>query len=136
MLMKDCINFEGCDRHLMCMQSNTLKDHYSFKLGGGGGNFKLSTSNVGSIPEDILPIVGGCAPFTEDGYGVFYCYANSFMPYTVLAYNSSEITDHVKYARAIDQAMYDVLSLIKGRDLSLSYYEMAVQATKTYCTIQ
>ena len=58
------------------------------------------------------------------------------MPYTVLAYNSSEITDHAKYARAIDQAMYDVLSLIKGRDLSLSYYEMAVQATKTYCTIQ
>ncbi|RMX56747.1 hypothetical protein pdam_00021211, partial [Pocillopora damicornis] len=75
-LMRDAVNGQGIDRHLLGLQliaaseglpTPAIYTDKAWTASGGGGNFVLSTSCVG-----FSSILGGCAAMVKDGYGAFY----------------------------------------------------------------
>lgn len=78
--MLECLNAEGCDRHLMGLAvlawlelgGDAMPELFldaSFEKSGGNGKFVLSTSLNG-----FTPLVGCVTPMVEDGYGCFYSF--------------------------------------------------------------
>ena len=64
----------------------------AFKKSGMGGNFRLSTSNVGYTPQ-----FGGFAPMTPDGYGACYALLEGRINIGVSAWRSCAL-DCAKFA--------------------------------------
>jgi carnitine O-octanoyltransferase len=66
----------GCDRHLLGLRlasqeldielPKIFKDE-SWKKSGGDGNFLISSCCFG-----YSDTIAGCAPMSQDGYGIFY----------------------------------------------------------------
>lgn len=113
-LMANCVNFDGgFDRHLLALsnlddgEKCELTEHYTYKL-GGAGNYLLSTSCVGSMQEGKLPFIGGCAPFRDDGYGLFTCYSDSHI-YLSLWWYENNGTDGEKLGETIDQIVSNLV---------------------------
>ena len=107
---------EGIDRHLMGLYVAAVMgggelppvftDH-AFKKSGMGGNFRLSTSNVGYTPQ-----FGGFAPMTPDGYGACYALLEGRINIGVSAWRSCALTDCAKFARSIEGALRDTMALV------------------------
>ena len=108
---------QGIDRHLLGLYIAahlrgsepfpTLFTDKAYKLSGGGGNYKVSTSNVG-----YTPLFGGFAPMTPDGYGACYALLEGRINIGVSAWRSCALTDCAKFARSIEGALRDTMALV------------------------
>ena len=88
---------QGIDRHLLGLYiAAYLKgvepfpaifSDKAYKLSGGGGNYRLSTSNVG-----YTPLFGGFAPMTADGYGCCYSMLEGRMNIMITTWHSCKET--------------------------------------------
>merc|ERR1719263_2438216 len=78
----------------------------AYKRSGGGGNYRLSTSNVG-----YTPMCGGFAPMTADGYGVCYALLEGRMNISVSAWRACDATDALRFKHGIAQALVDLRAL-------------------------
>ncbi|KFM68406.1 Peroxisomal carnitine O-octanoyltransferase, partial [Stegodyphus mimosarum] len=101
LLMKDCTENNGCDRHLLGLYMTSVEEGMplpelfsdpSWIKSGGSGNFVLSTSCCGYTP------LGGCVmPMREDGYGTFYNIENQRFTFTISAFNRCPETSAAKF---------------------------------------
>jgi len=106
----------ACDRHLLGLQiaaylSGTsprpaIFTDTAYKKSGGGGNFVLSTSNVG-----YTPLFGGFAPMTKHGYGACYSILDSRINISTSSWNSCEHTDCQKFGESLVRALIDLQQL-------------------------
>ena len=90
---------QGIDRHLLGLYiaaylkggetMPTIFTDPAYKAAGGGGNYRLSTSNTG-----YTPLFGGFSPMTTDGYSVCYTLENR-MNIIISARNSCETRQQV-----------------------------------------
>jgi len=107
---------QGIDRHLLGLYIAahlrgsepfpSIFTDKAYKLSGGGGNYRMSTSNVG-----YTPLFGGFAPMTADGYGVCYAMLESRMNVMVTAWNSCTDTSAARMRAAIAQALCDMRTM-------------------------
>ena len=105
----------GIDRHILGLYIAAhlkgagipaLFSDKAFKLSGGGGNYRMSTSNVG-----YNPMFGGFAPMTKDGYGVCYAQLEGRMNLMVTAWRSCEETSAKRFSEILSQTLVDMRSL-------------------------
>ena len=126
---------EGIDRHLMGLYVAAVMgggelppvftDH-AFKKSGMGGNFRLSTSNVGYTPQ-----FGGFAPMTPDGYGACYALLEGRINIGVSAWRSCALTDCAKFARSIEGALRDTMAFaVAAHDPTGRHPELVVFARR------
>ncbi|KAK0390307.1 hypothetical protein QR680_019293 [Steinernema hermaphroditum] len=109
-LMSNAMEQKGVDRHLLgirktiesfgkgCSLKLDLPHLYTdaaWKLSGGDGNFKLSTSFVG---YDENGAFGYVAAMLLDGYGVFYKINKQSINLVVTSYHQSKFTDLEKFS--------------------------------------
>ena len=105
---------QGVDRHLLglmvaahlCGEQPALFTDPAFKRSGGGGNYVISTSNVG-----YTPLFGGFAPMTPDGYGVCYAMLEGRMNISVSAWRDCKDTDAARFKAGIARALLDLRSV-------------------------
>ena len=109
--LKRVLTGQGIDRHLLGLmvaahlagESPALFSDPAFKRSGGGGNFVVSTSNVG-----YTPLFGGFSPMTADGYGVCYAMLEGRMNVAVTAWRSEPSTCADKMHDALVDALVDM----------------------------
>lgn len=105
---------QGIDRHLLglyicAVMRGELPAFFSdgaYKLSGGGGNYVISTSNVG-----YTPMMGGFAPMTADGYGICYAMLEGRLNVSITAWRSCEETCASKMREALSEALVDMMQL-------------------------
>jgi len=107
---------QGIDRHLLglyiaahlkgCEPMPPLFSDKAWKLSGGGGNYKLSSSNVG-----YTPLFGGFAPMTPDGYGVCYAQMEGRMNMMITTWRSCEHTSAAKFRDVLVSTLIDMRNL-------------------------
>lgn len=107
---------QGIDRHLLGLMIAAymrgddplpaLFTDVAYTRSGGGGNYRLSTSNVG-----YTPTFGGFAPMTNDGYGLCYALLENRMNIAITAWRSNEKTDAHRLCDAMSKALLDVASM-------------------------
>jgi len=109
---------QGIDRHLLGLyivaslsgeELPALFSDPAFKRSGGGGNYRLSTSNVG-----YTPMFGGFAPMTHDGYGVCYAMLEGRINISVSAWHSCAETCARVFARSIETSLQDMQRLCEA----------------------
>jgi len=106
----------ACDRHLLGLY---IAAHFSgmtprpaiftdtaYKKSGGGGNFVISTSNVG-----YTPLFGGFAPMRKDGYGACYSILDSRINISTSSWNTCAHTDCQKFGEHLVKALIDMQHL-------------------------
>ena len=71
-----------------------------------GGNYRLSTSNVG-----YSPLFGGFAPMTADGYGVCYSMLEGRMNLAITAWRSCADTSATKFHDALAEALTEMRAM-------------------------
>ena len=114
---------QGIDRHLLGLyivaasQGDVpeLFTDESFKLSGGGGNYILSTSNVG-----YTPMCGGFAPMTPDGYGVCYSILEGRMNISVTTWRTCKETDAPQMCESLSKALCDMMYVCSERSKASS----------------
>ena len=114
--MKRVLTGQGIDRHLLGLmvaahlagESPALFSDPAFKRSGGGGNFTISTSNVG-----YTPLFGGFSPMTADGYGVCYAMLEGRMNVAVTAWRSEPTTCADRMHDALIDALVDMQLMCK-----------------------
>mmetsp|Transcript_77960 Transcript_77960/g.154932 ORF Transcript_77960/g.154932 Transcript_77960/m.154932 type:complete len:549 (-) Transcript_77960:374-2020(-) len=104
---------QGIDRHLLGLyiagRLNGLDplpaifSDKSFQASGGGGNYRLSTSNVG-----YTPLFGGFAPMTADGYGTCYAQLEGRMNVVISAWRSCQETSAGKFRDTLARTLCDL----------------------------
>ena len=113
-------NFQACDRHLLALSSLDeeceLITHPSYKTGGGGGNFYISSSSLGSDSDKFegIPKLGGCAPFREDGYGIFNGNTENFLNFCVWWYGDNDKVDGDKFLATIEKVIMGLVKNLGG----------------------
>jgi len=116
--MIDCSNFKGCDRHLFALYYQAIEKGMdipelftdkAFSLSGGGGNFILSTSFLGHTP-----VVGGCAPMCENGYGVFNSIEPERMSYFITCWKADKETDCLKLFNGLSETYEEMQKLLES----------------------
>ena len=90
----------------LCGEQPALFTDPAFKRSGGGGNYVISTSNVG-----YTPLFGGFAPMTPDGYGVCYAMLEGRMNVAITSWRSDPDTCSDRMHAALSQAMCDMQAL-------------------------
>jgi hypothetical protein len=105
---------QGIDRHLLglyicAVMRGEMPAFFSdraYKLSGGGGNYVISTSNVG-----YTPMMGGFAPMTADGYGICYAMLEGRLNASITAWRSCEETCAARMREALSEALVDMMQL-------------------------
>ena len=107
---------QGIDRHMLGLYIAAhlrgsdpfpaLFSDKAYKLSGGGGNYKMSTSNVG-----YTPLFGGFAPMTPDGYGCCYAMLEGRMNLVVTTWRSCQHTSAAGFRDALAKALVDMRDL-------------------------
>ncbi len=106
---------QGVDRHMLGLmiashlRGDDLPPIFSdaaYKRSGGGGNYRLSTSNVG-----YSPLFGGFAPMTADGYGVCYSMLEGRMNLAITAWRSCADTSATKFHDALAEALTEMRAM-------------------------
>ncbi|XP_071498613.1 peroxisomal carnitine O-octanoyltransferase-like isoform X1 [Diadema antillarum] len=114
-LMGECLQNQGCDRHLLGLYF--ISDELGLSVpeifldagfikSGGGGNFTLSTSLAG-----YTPFLGLVAPMCHDGYFCTYRITDDNFEFCVVSHHSSSETDNHALFKLISQAMNDIHGL-------------------------
>ncbi|XP_003743510.1 peroxisomal carnitine O-octanoyltransferase [Galendromus occidentalis] len=109
--MLECLNAEGCDRHLMGLAIQAwlelggdalpeLFQDASFEKSGGNGKFKLSTSLNG-----FTPLIGCVTPMVDDGYGCFYSFDQDNIIVACTAFRSEDHSAERFYRSIVDTLM-------------------------------
>lgn len=115
-LMRDAVNGQGIDRHLLGLQliaaseglpTPAIYTDKAWTASGGGGNFVLSTSCVG-----FSSILGGCAAMVKDGYGAFYSIEDNRINFVIATFTTSEVTDAKKFQHSLDESFRDMKHLL------------------------
>lgn len=115
-LMRDAVNGQGIDRHLLGLQliaaseglpTPAIYTDKAWTASGGGGNFVLSTSCVG-----FSSILGGCAAMVKDGYGAFYSIEDNRINFVIATFTTSEVTDAKKFQHSLDESFRDIKHLL------------------------
>ena len=107
---------QGIDRHLLGLYiaaylkgmepMPSLFSDKAYKASGGGGNYRLSTSNVG-----YTPLCGGFAPMTADGYGVCYAQLENRMNLMITCWRSCAETDADAFRDTLARTLVDMRAL-------------------------
>jgi hypothetical protein len=107
---------QGIDRHLLglyiaaYLQGTepfpSIFTDKAYKLSGGGGNYVVSTSNVG-----YSPLFGGFAPMTADGYGCCYAMLEGRMNIMVTTWKSCAHTSAATFSDVLAKALVDMRDL-------------------------
>lgn len=107
---------QGIDRHLLGLYIAAhlkgsdpfpaLFSDKAYKLSGGGGNYRVSTSNVG-----YTPLFGGFAPMTADGYGVCYSMLEGRMNVMITSWKSCNETCSSRFRDILSQVLVDMREL-------------------------
>ena len=115
---------QGIDRHMLGLYIAAhlngtdpfpaLFSDRAYKLSGGGGNYRMSTSNVG-----YTPLFGGFAPMTADGYGVCYSMLEGRMNIMITTWHTCAETSAAAFRDVLVKALVDM------RDLGASASEAA-----------
>ena len=111
---------QGIDRHLLGLyigchlsgKSDPLPAIFTdraYKLSGGGGNYRLSTSNTG-----YTPMFGGFSPMTADGYGVCYTQLESRMNLIISCHRSCAETCAVAFRDTLTKTLVELRTLCSG----------------------
>uniref|UniRef100_A0A1I8AGB5 Carn_acyltransf domain-containing protein n=1 Tax=Steinernema glaseri TaxID=37863 RepID=A0A1I8AGB5_9BILA len=115
-LMSRAMEQQGIDRHLLGIRKTIeefgkgcspqlaepeLYTDSAWKLSGGDGNFKLSTSFVG---YDSTGAFGYVAAMVLDGYGVFYKINKRSITLVATSYKQSGFTNLEKFAKNVQWA--------------------------------
>ena len=75
----------------------------AYKLSGGGGNYRMSTSNVG-----YTPLFGGFAPMTADGYGCCYALMEGRMNLVITSWRSCAETSAAAFAQTLSKVLVEM----------------------------
>jgi len=107
---------QGIDRHLLGLYiASHLKgldplpslfNDKAYKASGGGGSYRLSTSNVG-----YTPLCGGFAPMTADGYGVCYAQLESRMNVMITSWKSCAATSSDAFRDTLVKTLVEMRAL-------------------------
>lgn len=106
---------QGIDRHLLGLYIAAnlrggaipaLFSDVAYKRSGGGGNYRISTSNVG-----YTPLCGGFAPMTPDGYGVCYAQLERRMNLAITTWRSCPETCADKFRTILATSLCDMYSM-------------------------
>uniref|UniRef100_A0A7S0IZG6 Choline/carnitine acyltransferase domain-containing protein n=1 Tax=Calcidiscus leptoporus TaxID=127549 RepID=A0A7S0IZG6_9EUKA len=105
---------QGCDRHLLGLYIAALMrgevpaifTDKAYTASGGGGNYKLSTSNVG-----YTAMFGGFSPMTPDGYGVCYAMLEGRMNFSVTSWRDCEQTNSDAMVESITWSLIEMMRL-------------------------
>ena len=107
---------QGIDRHLLGLYIAAhlqgldpfpaIFSDKAYKLSGGGGNYRVSTSNVG-----YTPLFGGFAPMTADGYGVCYSMLEGRMNLMITSRNSCPETSSTRFRDTLSKVLMDMREL-------------------------
>jgi len=110
---------QGIDRHLLGLyiagRLNGLDpmpaifSDKAFQTSGGGGNYRLSTSNVG-----YTPLFGGFAPMTANGYGACYALLEGRMNIVISTWRSCEETSACKFRDTLVRTLCDMRAVCLG----------------------
>ncbi|CAH3173403.1 unnamed protein product [Porites lobata] len=115
-LMKDAVNGQGIDRHLLGLQLVAASEGFltpaiyldkAWTASGGGANFVLSTSCTG-----FTTVIGGCAAMVKDGYGAFYSIQENDITFWITTFTNSNVTDANKFKTALDESLSDMKGLL------------------------
>ncbi|KAJ7319508.1 hypothetical protein OS493_035818 [Desmophyllum pertusum] len=115
-LMKEAVDGQGIDRHLLGLQliaasegmpTPAIFTDKAWTASGGGATFVLSTSCVG-----FSSILGGCAAMVKDGYGAFYSIEENKMNFVIATFTNSDVTDANKFQDALGESFKDMRSLL------------------------
>lgn len=119
----NALNGQGCDRHLLGLQIASVlsgselpelfKD-VSYGKSGGGGTFKLSTSNVSGYQW----LWGGFAPMVESGIGVCYDIDYEFLGFMVTTYRSNQPVKSKEFARVLFNCLREMKDLVLATNSS------------------
>jgi len=112
---------QGIDRHLLGLYiagrlngldpMPSIFSDKAFKTSGGGGNYRLSTSNVG-----YTPLIGGFSPMTADGYGACYAQLEGRMNVIITARHSCAETSACRFRSTLVDVLCEMRSLcLAGR---------------------
>jgi hypothetical protein len=103
----------GVDRHLLGLyiashlkglpKTPPIFTDKAYKLSGGNGNYRLSTSNVG-----YSPLFGGFAPMTPDGYGVCYSMLEGRMNVMISSWRSCDDTSSTALRTTLSKTLIDM----------------------------
>lgn len=107
----------ACDRHLLGLYIAAVMSGMTprpaiftdtaYKKSGGGGNFLISTSNVG-----YTPLFGGFAPMHKEGYGACYSILDSRINISTSSWNTAKRgTDCAKLGEQLIRALIDLQQL-------------------------
>ncbi len=107
---------QGIDRHLLGLYIAahlkgldplpSLFSDKAYKASGGGGNYRLSTSNVG-----YTPLCGGFAPMTADGYGACYALLENRMNVIITTWHSCPETSATAFRDALAKTLVEMRAL-------------------------
>ena len=78
----------------------------AYKRAGGGGNYRLSTSNVG-----YTPLFGGFAPMTADGYGACYTMLETRMNIIITTWRSCPETSAAAFREMLSKVLIEMRAL-------------------------
>ncbi|XP_020625298.1 peroxisomal carnitine O-octanoyltransferase-like isoform X3 [Orbicella faveolata] len=115
-LMKEAVDGQGIDRHLLGLQliaasegmpTPAIFTEKAWTASGGGGNFVLSTSCVG-----FSKIIGGCAAMVKDGYGAFYSIEDNKINFVLATFTNSAVTDLNKWRDSLEESFRDMRHLL------------------------
>ncbi|XP_072042029.1 peroxisomal carnitine O-octanoyltransferase-like isoform X1 [Amphiura filiformis] len=116
LLLKECANGDGCDRHLLGLLILAQEEGISipeiftdpaFTKSGGGGNFVLSTSLTGYIG-----VHGMVMAMTYNGYGIFYCFADDSITLNMAAFKSCPETDVKRFFQQLNVSLLDMQRML------------------------
>lgn len=115
-LMKEAVDGQGIDRHLLGLQliaasegmpTPAIFTDKAWTASGGGGNFVLSTSCTG-----FSKIIGGCAAMVKDGYGAFYSIEDNKINFFLATFTNSDVTDMNKWRDSLEDSFRDIRNLL------------------------
>jgi len=115
-LMKEAVDGQGIDRHLLGLQliaaseglpTPAIFTDKAWTASGGGGNFVLSTSCVG-----FSRIIGGCPAMVKDGYGAFYSIEDNKINFVLATFKNSDVTDLDKWRDSLEESFRDLRHLL------------------------
>ncbi|CAI4231974.1 unnamed protein product [Auanema sp. JU1783] len=127
-MMKNSMNAQGVDRHLMGLRliqetqfpqypTHSLFKHRSWRENGGDGNFELSTSFVGYTHDDQVSENGNfCAPMCANGYGVFYRIAPNKLFFNMTSYRGSK-SNMKSFEKSLDEVLSAFIELFNFSSL-------------------
>ncbi|XP_067929647.1 peroxisomal carnitine O-octanoyltransferase-like [Watersipora subatra] len=122
LMMKECMDGQGVDRHLLGlkilalengMKSPEIFEDPAYVKSGGNGNFKLSTSFIG-----FTSVHGGVVPMCPQGYGFFYRMGLERMVFFISSWKSDADTSSLKLYESVKDSMVEVIELFTTHNVS------------------